>query len=149
MFLTLTDAGYKIDEETQEETGEEYAEGSFLIIAQDPNAPLHLPCPALRALVLDDVRLEQCGHFMMGSVTISEGVDTLGEITLSGPFGADSLPIDLNNKLPANAERLWSIMHPIPDQIEEAFWQDQNHFVQMWARQEEYTLKLWVIEAEV
>lgn len=145
MFLSLTDGGYI---EEGENEGAQFAEGTFLMIAEDPSAPVAATTPELRALVIEDVRMEQLGHFMMGEVQISEGVETLGTLTLSGPFGGDTLPVHLAHKEGIDAEALWSKMHPIPGEVVEAFWKNQHRLVQHWGQANAHELALWVIEAE-
>ena len=78
----------------------QHARGPFLILVCLEEGPLE----ELRAFVRH-VRLDQCGHFMMGDVTIG-GV----KLTLSGSYGNDGLPVTVNEKLYCHAV-------PIPDKL--------------------------------
>lgn len=144
MFVLVTDQGYR--EEGHENADAQFAEGHFLIVAEDPAADHRIRRPELRALVVEDVTLEQCGQFMMGQAELAQGGEVIGSITLSGAFGADSLPCDLNQK---GVPGLWEKMHPIPPEIQTAFWEDHNHFVAGWGQRNRQELALWVMEAEV
>ena len=153
MFVLVTDSGYRPEpdgeeylEEAPDNAGAQFVEGHFLILAEDPASDHTTRRPELRVLVVEDVTLEQCGQFMMGQAELAQGTEHLGTITLSGPFGADSLPCDLNQK---GVPGLWEKMHPVPPEIQTAFWEDRNVFVAGWAQRNREELALWVIEAEL
>lgn len=100
--------------------GDQYATGDFLIVFEQPFASIHdRPLrPELRALVRR-VRLSQTGHFMMGSAQIA-GKHT---VTLSGAYGSDGLPSDLKD----DQGHLWDRLHPIPQDLQDAFWEGGGH----------------------
>lgn len=143
MFLTLN-RGYIGEGEEGEDFGGEFAEGTLLLIAEDPAALTSTSRPQLRALAIEDVRLEQLGHFMMGQVKLEQDGDSLGEITLSGPFGGDGLPVHLSHKQGIYANELWDAMHPIPKRIQNAFWDEKNEKVRDWALKNLDNLIEWV-----
>jgi hypothetical protein len=139
MFVKVTDSGYI--EEGEENEGAQFAEGDFLLIAADHTAGLGVLRPELRALILPEVRMEQLGHFMMANAKLEDG----RTLTLSGTFGNDSLPVDLGHK---GVPDLWDMMHPIPQEVQNAFWEDKNQIVGMWAAATAQELVCYVIEAE-
>jgi hypothetical protein len=100
--------------------GDQYATGDFLIIFEKPAASIHeRPLrPELRALVRR-VRLRQTGHFMMGSAQIA-GKHT---VALSGAYGGDGLPCDLKD----DQGHLWERLHPLPPELQDAFWGGGGH----------------------
>ncbi len=122
MFLNLTQSGYTRD-------GSHFAQGPFLMVVQD-----HTDTTSRRRLraVVRHVRMSQCGHFMMGQVTLG-GI----ELTLSGTYGNDGLPIHLPNKHGIASDdkdaalltsiRLLRQMVEVPAELCEAFWNGGGH----------------------
>jgi hypothetical protein len=145
MFLHVTDHGVI---EGGENEGAQFAEGTFLVIAEDPLTPVDARTPEIRAMVFDNVRLEQMGHYMAGEVVISEGDEVLGKIGLSGPYGCDGMPVRLQGNETIIATQVWSKMHPIPSAVVAAFWTENERFVIEWGRAHARELASWVIEAE-
>jgi hypothetical protein len=129
MFLNC-DGGYYAD-------GGQWARGPFLMLFQDPFSKESKP--ELRALVRC-VTLRQLGHWMMGHALIN-GV----EITVSGSYGADGLPMsidrycererkydELGNPIrkgftDAEKTRLWGTLAAIPKYLQDAFWAGGGH----------------------
>ena len=130
MFLNIKKSGYNCD-------GEQFAHGHFLIIFQCPHGDICMwanadgkltPVPELRCVVRY-VRMSQCGHWMMGDVQIGSH-----QFVISGDYGSDGLPKDLQHTYdtlkPAHSSRLnsneinclWNKLHPIPKEIQDAFW---------------------------
>lgn len=101
--------------------GQQRAQGRFLIVFCDHNLRIALDNGGtawrLYACVRS-VRLSQCGHFMMGSTRI--GGTT---ITLSGTYGADGLPIDLDKLLLDDRKHLVAV----PDALARIFWVGGGH----------------------
>lgn len=140
MFLSKARAGYL--------GTEQYASGLFLMLFCNENAPkLANGRAPIRALVRK-IALRQCGHFMMGRVTL-RGV----RFSLSGSYGHDGLPIEITEykrigvpekpetfetveqhrayydaldacewKHVERAPGLWERLHPLPDELVERFW---------------------------
>jgi hypothetical protein len=95
-------------------SGQQKASGKFLMIFQDPN---HKGLrPLLRACVRQ-VKLSQLGHFMMGEVWFGDY-----EITLSGTYGSDGLPISLDD-----IPELFEKFVPLPQELQDAFWEGGGH----------------------
>lgn len=101
--------------------GGQRAEGSFLMIFQDP-AQTGLR-PELRALVRF-VRMRQLGHYMMGMVRVAGQ-----QISLSGTYGDDGLPISLDHKgMPKGAvEHIWERLVAVPAELQKVFWEGGGH----------------------
>ena len=125
MFLTCR-GGYDRD-------GGQWAKGMFLIIISDPDNDRALR-PELRAIARS-VKMEQCGHFMMGDVEI-EGF----RLVLSGCYGSDGLPFNLRCHYPKDRlvregrklteeekQRIWALAKPIPQELQDAFWEGGGH----------------------
>jgi len=128
MFLNGT-SGYGRD-------GDQKARGRFLMLFCEK------PGGEIRALVRH-VNMSQCGHFMMGRITIKDAdaraenepepeykpsywmrrvFDGHYKLTLSGTYGQDGLTLD--------AERypgLWQRLHPMPADLQEVFWKGGGH----------------------
>lgn len=109
---------------------EQRASGSFLIVLSKGRE--------LRGIVRS-VRMAQCGHFMMGRVTVA------GEsLSLSGTYGSDGLPLD-GERYP----QTWDVAVPFPETLAEAFWKGGGHNcagsegpgVAQWARENERALR--------
>jgi len=118
VFVKDTKRGYTAD-------GQQKASGKFLMLFQDP---LHEGLrPPLRACVRS-VHLRQLGHFMMGVVNLAGQ-----EISLSGSYGSDGLPIYLNHKVSHEAitadgiKNLWEQLTPLPQELQDAFWEGGGH----------------------
>jgi hypothetical protein len=116
--------------------GEQRASGRFLMLFCDKSGG------ELRALIRY-VRMHQCGHFMMASVTVKSSAareasetepsykpvywrrrvfDGRFEIGLSGTYGSDGLPITASDY-----PGLWNQLHPVPDSLARAFWSGGGH----------------------
>lgn len=85
MFITSKQRGYTRD-------GQQVARGRFLVLCQpkkweDRNMPM-------RAFVINDVRMEQCGHFMMATVEWKGH-----KLSLSGTYGHDGLPLSVEREV--------------------------------------------------
>lgn len=100
--------------------GQQFCEGSFLMIADNPDGGNEL-----RAFVRR-VKLEQCGHFMMGQVKIQTPRGE-AEFTLSGAYGSDGLPMHLQHKNDGQYTWFWEYMHDIPEDLQRAFWAGGGH----------------------
>ena len=127
--------------------GSQRAAGPFLMLFS--NRVIYPDCAriasgryAVRALVRY-CRMQQCGHFMMGSVVVASRLaqaanetvpiqdrtdrwwkvrDGAYRIGLSGPYGADGLTLEA-----ADWPGLWDQLHPLPDELVEQFWQGGGH----------------------
>lgn len=90
--------------------------GPFILLFQQKWDPATETMPReLRALVRT-VEYRSLGNFMMGKVIIKMPERPNGEvISLSGAFGNDNLPKDC-------PEDLWQYLHPLPEDVTEAFW---------------------------
>jgi len=95
--------------------------GSFLVVCQDPESKALRP--ELRA-ILRSVILKQFGPWMMGQTKVCGH-----EIVLSGAYGSDGLPIHLPHKNldPDSVSKIWEMLHPIPDNLQTAFWEGGGH----------------------
>lgn len=155
-FLTNTNAGYN-------RHGEQFAHGDFLIVVQDPNGDSRdwvnaqgktVKVPELRCLVRY-VRMTQCGHFMMATVKVGPY-----KFVLSGDYGSDGLPKHLPHTsdfsgeegrrlTPDEVQSLWAKFHPIPSDLQDAFWSGGGHnaggserpSLRAWARPQTRALK--------
>jgi hypothetical protein len=91
------------------------AGGLFLLLACAEKSDIECACgkkhKELRGLVRS-VQLHQCGHFMMGSMTIN-GV----RIGVSGALGSDGLP-------KSQDEVPWDQMVPVDIETAHAYWTD-------------------------
>lgn len=122
--------------------GEQTCAGDFLLVFnQKPGGPLRC--------VVRHVRMRQCGHFMMGSATVGPF-----RLTLSGTYGHDGLPLSPEDgKVPkgtpfaedpeTGAKNLWARLHPMPDELVEAFWKGGGHNT---GGSEMPLLKEWALE---
>jgi hypothetical protein len=70
----------------------------------------------LRACI-SKTRLHQFGHFMMGKALVGPH-----QISLSGCYGDDGLPID-----PDPYPGLWERLVPLPPELVESFWKGGGH----------------------
>ena len=113
MFLSLRYSGYNRHDE-------QVAAGLFLVVAQKPATPIG-QTPELRAVVRY-VRFRQCGHFMMGTCRIGK----CRSMVLSGSYGGDGLPVMLDYKQGVDAGAVWERMHPIPADMQAAFWNGEG-----------------------
>jgi hypothetical protein len=105
MFLTNKYSGHN-------RHGEQSAAGLFLIIAQ---CTTHKQLgPNLRCIVRH-ARMTQFGAWMMARVRVKGH-----KITLSGTYGSDGLPCDVEPDL-------YDLMHPIPKALQDAFWAGGGH----------------------
>lgn len=140
MFIKTTNSGCTRD-------GEQFAHGLFLIVVQDPNGdtrhyadeknngqPSKYKVPQLRAIVRH-VKMSQCGHFMMANVNLA-GFN----LVLSGSYGSDGLPLSFGQHFPKHLKpgtpvrfsdeqkkALWEQLVPIPDELQDAFWNGGGH----------------------
>jgi len=64
------------------------------------------------------VKMSQLGNFMMGSMKIGSQ-----KVTLSGTYGSDGLPMDLEKILPENRK----LLCPVPPELKEKFWKGGGH----------------------
>ncbi len=94
----------------------------------------------LRVLVRK-VTFKQLGHFMMGHCKINLGKGETIEVSLSGAYGSDGLPIEVtmlreyvkvgNDVQPRGASdkgrKLWERLHPLPIELVKAFWEGGGH----------------------
>lgn len=117
----------------------QHASGAFLVVVADP---FHQGSrPELRAFVRH-VRMDQCGHFMMGHVTVGGF-----RLALSGCYGHDGLPDDLDTYYPKGwtypegtpyynryprmtsdeKRALWDQLVPLPPELQDAFWSGGGH----------------------
>ena len=113
MFVTNKRRGY-------DRSGSQVASGEFLCIFSDTKAKgsewadEHLK---LYAVVLF-CSMSQCGHWMMGSVKIGNQ-----KLTVSGTYGNDGLPMDLDKVFPENRKHLSSV----PKELQDKFWAGGGH----------------------
>ena len=108
MFIKDAGGGYN-------RHGEQFGYGWFLLVFQRTWQIGREPMPRdLRACVRY-AHLTQSGHFMTGIVTVGKH-----RIFLSGSYGGDGLPKDA-------PDDLWPLLHPLPDDLVEAFWSGGGH----------------------
>jgi len=98
MFVSKGRGGYTRD-------GEQYCIGRFLVLFGSSKEGLWG--------VVRRCSLRQCGHFMMGHVKLGDQT-----ITVSGTYGGDGLPMDLDSVHEWNRPALTRM----PPDIEEQFW---------------------------
>lgn len=121
MFLTNKYSGYTRD-------GAQFAQGYFLILATNEEEPPYQLRPPL-LYCIRFVRYTQCGHFMMGYARIAGQ-----SVILSGPYGSDSLPVDLglnkasdrSGKLHPLSEATIAKFKPVPQEIADLYWSQQH-----------------------
>jgi hypothetical protein len=101
MFITSR-RGYTRD-------GQQRAEGRFLALFCDKDHNIWG--------IVRYVRMTQCGHFMMGSMRIGSQ-----QITMSGTYGDDGLPDDIEKISEANRKYLM----PMPPDLVAVFWRPGN-----------------------
>jgi len=68
--------------------------------------------------IVRHLRMTQCGHFMMGTMRIGSQ-----QITMSGTYGDDGLPDNIEKISEANRKYLT----PVPPALKEAFWKGGGH----------------------
>jgi hypothetical protein len=95
--------------------GEQFAYGWFLLIFQRDWTPGAEPQPLELRACIRYAHLAQCGHFMMGTVSVGAC-----RISLSGSYGHDGLPLTA----PAG---IWERLHPVPKDLQDAFWSGGGH----------------------
>jgi hypothetical protein len=127
MFLSNTRRGYK------QRSGDQFCHGLFLMVFSHPTTTESRP--ELRALVRH-AKMTQCGHWMMADVKIGGY-----ELTLSGTYGSDGLPMRLDRHsidvVDGKARfasftdeeklALWEHLVPIPAELQTAFWEGGGH----------------------
>ena len=104
MFVTRKNRGYNRD-------GEWQASGRFLAVF----------CGKDQSKLYGVVRrcaLRQLGHWMIGRIRV--GSQTL---TVSGTYGEDGLPLDLDKVEESNRR----FLAPVPPELVEAFWKGGGH----------------------
>lgn len=79
---------------------------------KEDTAPMLLAC-------VRTVHLRQLGHFMMGTATVGEH-----ELTVSGPYGCDGLPMDLPEN---DDDDIRSHLTLVPTGLAIAFWNGGGH----------------------
>lgn len=89
--------------------------GWFLILFQRAWDPGTEPQPLDLRACIRYASLSQCGHFMMGAVSVGPN-----RITLSGSYGRDGLPCSA----PPDT---WDLLHPLPADLQEAYWKGGGH----------------------
>ena len=97
----------------------QHASGAFLLVFGSPN--FDGGDRTLRACVRH-VRMDQCGHWMMGGATVYSADGVSHRVLLSGTYGNDGLSIDAE-KYPG----LWEALMPIPPDLTAAFWAGGGH----------------------
>jgi len=85
--------------------GQQRAAGRFLCLFSDDNHNLWG--------VVRRCSMQQCGHFMMGSIRV--GTQTL---TMSGTYGSDGLPEDIEKVHEENKKYLT----PVREELKKIFW---------------------------
>lgn len=98
------------------------AAGTYLALFQLAKHPPD-PLPEIRCTVRY-VRMEQVGHFMMAHI----GLFGLAEVTLSGYWGSDGLPLAIEDG------PLWEALHPLPTDLTEKFWVSNDGNNGVWYR---------------
>lgn len=114
MFVKTTKRGYLCD-------NRQTATGWFLAVF---NRPHHEGLrPPLRACVRK-AHLTQCGHFMMGEISIAGK-----RIVISGTYGSDGLPIHLDQKDldEDDVRNIWDSLVPLPQELQNEFWAGGGH----------------------
>jgi hypothetical protein len=115
MFLRA-EGGYTRD-------GQQWSRGPFLLVFDDYDSPERIAldngrtAPRLYAIVRH-ARLSQLGHFMMGTVRIADC-----KVTISGAYGSDGLPMDMEKLTP----RARALLVPVPDALARIFWSGGGH----------------------
>ena len=89
--------------------------GWFLILFQRDWTPGKEPQPLELRACVRYAHLAQCGHFMMGGVSVGKH-----RIPLSGSYGGDGLPRTA-------PDDLWELLHPVPKDLQDAFWSGGGH----------------------
>jgi len=114
MYVKVNRSGY--DRQDQQ-----VANGEFLIICTNPVKDTSQT--ELRACVRK-VKLQQCGHWMMGSVRLADH-----RIVLSGAYGFDGLPLSLDKEdIPSKvSQHIWDNMTPVPEDLTKQFWEGGGH----------------------
>lgn len=104
MFITYKQRGYTRD-------GQQVARGRFLVLCQLKHKPSEWVFGGgpIRAFVINNVRMEQCGHFMMAS-PIYKGY----KLSLSGAYGNDGGPLSVDKELYDKAV-------PLPQELYDAW----------------------------
>lgn len=100
----------------------------LLLFSDDDNA--------LRACVRS-VAMHQCGHFMMGRALIGAGGTVRseylkdGEITVSGSYGHDGLPLNAPTGKFACLSKItvaaWDRLLTLPEELTACFWKGGGH----------------------
>ena len=110
MFVTNKRRGY-------DRSGSQVASGEFLCIFSDVKAPgdEHLKLYA----VVRSCSMSQFGHFMMGFVKIGGQ-----RLTVSGTYGSDGLPMDLDKLTPENQRKY---LTAVPKDLQDKFWAGGGH----------------------
>lgn len=138
MFINRTIGGYTRD-------GEQFARGRFLCVfhsnqfkrAEETGRDWREHPKELRRKLYATVRychLKQFGHWMMGTVSIGGS-----RVTVSGAYGGDGLPMDLE-KLPETAR---SRLVEVPADLAEKFWNGGGHNS---AGTEADAMRTWALE---
>ena len=133
MFLNVKRQGYNRNEEA-------VCHGDFLVI-------FNLESGGELRAVVRHARMRQLGHWMMAGVKVGDQ-----NITLSGAYGGDGLPVE--NRL--KTEALWNRLHVVPAELQEAFWHGGGHntsgkegpAMQAWAQENLSLLKNLKPESE-
>lgn len=147
MFLTSRRNGY-------DRSGQQVASGLFFLMFSNPDKGDR----ELRACVRF-VAMEQLGHFMMGSVRIAGC-----SISLSGAYGSDGLPLNLDRHFIGLNEAgqaqyrdftqeqkaaIWKQLTPLPTDLAETYWKSEGHNdagsaggnIRKWAKEKIATLQ--------
>jgi hypothetical protein len=102
MFITNSRRGYSKD-------GEQLAAGQFLVLFGSKKEGLYG--------IVRHVSMRQCGQFMGGTLHLGDQ-----EVSLSGTYGGDGLPLSLYEV------RSWNrgCLTKLPPEIEEAYWKGEG-----------------------
>ena len=109
--------------------GQQWTKGRFLLLFSIPSKT-GIGSIGLAGCARS-VKLTQTGHFMMGHTSLSGGL-----ITLSGPYGGDSLPRDID----ALPQLVRDSLVRLPDELYQAWNNDADHLIQQWAVKNEKAL---------
>ena len=106
MFLRTTRSGY-------DASGQQTASGWFMVLMQREGTDFAdwKRTSADVRVICRYVRLEQCGHWMMGRCKVKGH-----RFTLSGTYGGDGMPRDV-------PEEVWKTGVPLPPELYEAWAQ--------------------------
>ena len=154
MYVGKTIGGYR--------GTEQWCRGPFLLVFDHDKATKvevggkeYTPLRALVRLV----SLHQLGHFMMGNARIVLGANESLKLTLSGDYGHDGLPINIDtlrehllvngnvvsSDVPEKASKLWDRLHVLPPLLVKAFWDGGGHNA---AGSEGPALHAWAVKNE-